>query len=322
MTLENPTTSFKLRVLLASKTREHLLQIIRDYNEYCKANDLKDKMLKGYSKKPYNTKEGLIDFLLERLSDEEQEAILEKIEMKYIEDLFDVAAAYFLDQNEREKLETITFTENGVKLSFKGWQWENEVELELTDDGELKYYNCTCRTGRMEGFCPHLFTGLIVLIKENKLSLDKFIFMIPDSALKKIQKLKVDIKKFEDIDVKSADIVLGNDYFISVYGNLVTLKWGGERAGKTTKDVTKEKNPIPVELWVAKKVVDKILAPLRDHPQPREVYKDEYGIVPIILENEKLVSKLLKKFNQVNEREHTNLPSTKKELEKFLTQHL
>ena len=100
------------------------------------------------------------------------------------------------------------------------------------------------------------------------------------------------------------------------------MKWGGDRAGKTIKDVTKEKKPISVELWVAKKVVDKIIAPLKDHPHPREVYKDKFGVIPIILENGKLVEKLLKKFETKNKNENTNLPTTEEELKEFLTANL
>ncbi|NVM52860.1 MAG: hypothetical protein HWN66_04090 [Candidatus Helarchaeota archaeon] len=322
MSLEKPNINFKLKALLASKTKEDLLKIIKNYNEYCKANDLQENMLKGYSKKPYNTKEGLIDFLNERLSDEEKEGIINKIEKSYLEDLFKLAEGYVKDKNDREKLETIDFLKNGLKLKFKGWQWENEIEIELAADGTLTNYTCTCRTGKMDGFCPHLFTGILILVKERKYNPDKFVFKFPESSLKLIQQLKVDIKKFESIDSQSADIVLGDDYFISVNGDLVTMKWGGDRAGKTTKDITKEKKPIAVELWVAKKVVDKILAPLRAHPQPREVFKDDFGVIPIILENENLVEKLLKKFIAKNEEADTNLPSTQEELEQFLTANI
>jgi hypothetical protein len=174
----------------------------------------------------------------------------------------------------------------------------------------------------MEGFCPHFFTGILILIKRNQFNQDSFLFKIPESSSQAIEKLKVNLEKFQDLDTASADIVLGDDYFISVKGNLVTLKWGGDRAGKTTKDVTKEKKPVPVEEWVAKKVVDKILAPLRDHPDPREIFKDNFGVIPIILEDEKLTNKLLKKFTKINEERSTNLPETEVELEKFLKQNV
>ena len=322
MSLSNQTIDFKLKALLASKTKEHLLQIIKDYNEYCKANDLKENILRGYSKKPYNTKEGLIDFLLERLSDEEKGGILQKIENTYLEDLFKAAQAYFQDENQREKLQTITPLKNGLNLKFKGWQWENEITLELSSNDSLANYDCTCRTGRMEGFCPHLSTGILALLKEGKFDQETFPFEIPASVLKEIQQLEVERKLFEDVDVEKADIVLGDDYLISVDGSLVTMKWGGSRAGKTTKDVTMEKKPISVELWVAKKVVEKIIAPLKDHIQPREVFKDDFGVVPVILENEKLVKKLITKFDIKNKENDTNLPITEEGLEKFLKKHL
>ncbi|MFX1297040.1 MAG: hypothetical protein ACFFD2_19585 [Promethearchaeota archaeon] len=322
MSLINPGINFKLKILLVSKTKDHLLKIIKDYNEYCRVNNLTENMLKGYSKKPYNTKEGLVDFLLERLSDEEKEGILKKIEKSYLEELFDLAKKYIKDENDREKIESIKISKTGVDLKFKGWQWENETTIEISADGTLINYNCTCRIGQMEGFCPHIITGILTLIKQNKFNQETFIFKIPKTSLNAIHRLKVNFKDFEDLEKSNADIVLGNDYFISIDGNLVTLKWGGDRAGKTIKNIAAEKKPIPVEIWLAKKVVDKILAPLRDHTNPREILKDEFGVIPIILKNEKLVNKLLKKFVEKNETEHTNLPSTKEELKKFLTSHV
>ncbi len=322
MSLENPTIEFKLKALLATKTKEHLLKIIQDYNNYCKANALPENILKGYSKKPYNTKEGLIDFLLERLSDEEKEGILNKVEAPYLEELFKAAQKYYRGEAPREKLDSLSLTSNTLKMKFKGWQWENDTEIELEDDGTLTNYICTCRTGKMDGFCVHMITGITALLKKGRLNQEKFLFEIPPTSQKAIEKLNIDFKDYIDVDKTSADIVLGNDYFISVDGNLVTLKWGGDRAGKTTKDITTEKKPIPVEMWVAKKVVDKILAPLKDHPDPREVVKDGFGVVPIILEDEKLVTKILKRFKKKNEADNANLPTTKEELDQFLNINL
>lgn len=322
MSLKKPDNNFKLKFLMASRTREQLLQIIQNYNDYCKQEGLNERMLKGYSKKPYNTKEGLIDFIIERLSDEEKVGILSNIEGSYIRDLFNLAEAYIENTNDREKLETVSVEKNTIKLKFKGWQWENEIEIEVSANGILEMYNCSCRIGQMDGFCPHLATGILFLMKENKFNPDKFLVHISQDTLNYIKKIKVEIKKYEDLEVKNADIVLGDDYLISVNGNLVTLQWGGSRPGKSTKDVTEESKSDPVDLWVAKKVVDKILAPLRDHPVPREIMKDNYRVVQKILENDKLTKKLIEKFKKINIEEGTHLPENEKELEQFLKQHL
>ncbi len=322
MTLSNPNINFKLKALLSSKTREHILEIITNYNDYCAANNLKENMLKGYSKKPYNTKEGLIDFLLEHLAEEEMEGILKKVEQGYLEELFNEALAYIKKESEREKLEYIKFSENELKLKFKGWQWETETSLTFAKDRTLLSYDCSCKTGQMNGFCPHLFTGLLIVIKQRKLNHETFPFKLPDSSLNQIAQLQVDFGEFEDLDQTSADIVLGDDYFISINGNLVTLKWGGERPGKSTKDVIAEEKATSVEDWVSKKVVDKILAPLKGRPNPREIYRDKFGVIPLILENEKLVTKLLKKFQETNEQQNATLPTSKAELEQFFRSKL
>jgi hypothetical protein len=319
MSLEHPDLDWKLRVLMASKTKEHITTIIKNWNEYCKANDLKESMIRGYSK---FKKDELIDFILSSLADEEKQNILANIQESYIDELFKIAKDYIEGNAEREKLQTIKPLKNGLKLEFKGWQWENETVIELSKDNTMTYYNCSCRTGQMGGFCPHLFTGILTLINDEKFNLERFPFAIPAASLELIEALKINKKEFKDVDMESANIVLGDDYFISVDGNLVTLKWKGERAGKTTKDVTEEKKPVPVATWVARKVVDKILAPLRHHPSPREIFKDTYGIVKVILDDEKLVKKLLSKFEKLNDEEDTSLPTDEGALKEFLTQHL
>ncbi|MHA1357654.1 MAG: hypothetical protein ACTSRC_06060 [Candidatus Helarchaeota archaeon] len=319
MSVERPDLDWKLRVLMASKTKEHLTRIIKNWNDYCKANDQGENMLKGYSK---YKKEELIDFIIGSIADEEKKKILDTIQDAYLEELFDSAKDYFVGNVEREKLQTVKMLEAGINLEFKGWQWENETMIELSSKGALKDYSCSCRIGRMGGFCPHLFTGIIILIKEGKIDLEQFPFPIPVSARQLIQSLMVDIKTYEDIDAESADIVLGDDYFISVKGDLVTMKWKGEHKGKSTKNINDEKRPISVEKWVAKKVVDKILAPLKHHSMPREIHKDNFGVIPIILADEKLVKKLVTKFKQKNDENDTELPTNKEDLEQFLTQYL
>lgn len=322
MSLSNPNINFKLKALLSSKTREHILEIIKNYNDYCAANNLKENMLKGYSKQPYNTKEGLIDFLLEHLAEEEMEGIVKKIEQGYLEELFTEAQAYIKKESEREKLESIKFPGNELKMKFKGWQWETETSLTFSKDGTLFSYDCSCKTGQMNGFCPHLFTGLLIGLKQEKFKPETFPFKLPTSSLNQIAQLQVDLGEFEGLDQTSADIVLGDDYFISVNGNAVTLKWGGERPGTSTKDVVIEEGASSVEDWLAKKVVDKILAPLKGSPNPREVRRDKFGIIPIILQNEKLVTKLLKKFGDTNDELHANLPTTEEELGQYLKSKL
>ena len=322
MSLSNPNMHFKLKALLSSKSREHVLEIIKNYNDYCAANNLKENMLKGYSKSPYNTKEGLIDFLLEHLAEEEMEGILKKIEQGYLEELFTEAQAYLKKESEREKLENIAFSENELKLKFKGWSWETETTLTFSKDWTLSSYDCSCKTGQMNGFCPHLFTGLSIAIKLQKFNHETFPFKLPDSSLNQIAQLQVDFGEFAELDQTSADIVLGDDYFISINGNVVTLKWGGEHPGKSTKDVIAEEKASSVEDWVAKKVVDKILATLKGGPNPREIYRDKFGVIPLILENEKLVAKLIKKFQETNDQQQASLPTTKEELEQYLKSKL
>lgn len=174
----------------------------------------------------------------------------------------------------------------------------------------------------MNGLCPHLFTGLLIGLKQRKFKPETFPFKLPASSLNQIAQLQVDFGEFESLDQESADIVLGDDYFISVNGNEVTLKWGGDRPGTSTKDAVAEEGAPSVEYWLAKKVVEKIIAPLKGSPTPREIFRDKFGVIPLILQNEKLVARLLKKFGDANDELHANLPTSKEELEQYLKSKL
>ncbi|MHA1264893.1 MAG: hypothetical protein ACTSRS_06615 [Candidatus Helarchaeota archaeon] len=378
MSLENPTIDFKLKVLLASRTKNELLQEIKEYNKKCDQIGEKERKLRGYTKPPYNSKEGVIEFLLERLSEEEKQAILDKHEEEYIQDLINLAAEYFKGSNPRESLQKIEFKDNSLKIVFKGWQWENETDLTVREDGTLENYECTCRTGKIEGFCPHIFVGILFLKKKQKFNPKKFLFSIPPETFQSVEQFIEWEEEGENITKQltkeNADIVLGDDYFIKVKGDVVRMRWGGERAGEATKDLAKEnqeiekynqniraenakiteenkriekrnreivegkrtgkkekkkrlkkeKSLISTEKWVANKVIDKILATLKDkkHPRLREVYKDDYGVVPLILKTPDLKGKLLGKIIKINQELGTKFPNTEEELEKFLTQHL
>ncbi len=313
----------KLKLLVGSKSRAYLTDIIKRYNDYCKENDLKEQKLKGYSK----FKKGeLLDFILSNLSEEEKEKIFLKKEDEYVKDLIESGLAIINGEDKVDKLIKVDSDGNTHRFLFKGFTWENKTYIELGKKKNLDEHGCDCRIADNGGYCKHLFAGLIRLSKDNLLDLSTLPVNVSEDNLKLIGTSSTKKKITFSPD---SDIILSPDYEISVNGTKVTMKWGGERAGISTKDIAKEAKPkkgtktsesdIDVELWVAKKVVDKILAPLkREGLPPRKIIKDEIKIIEKIMNEEKLVDKLLKAFNEKQALLNQELPSNKNKLETFL----
>ena len=314
----------KLKLLIGSKPRTYLTDVIKSYNEYCAANDLKERKLKGYSKK---NKAELMDFLLSSLSEEEKERIFLKKEDEFIRDLI-LAGQKILDgKDTANKLSK--YEQEGMQHNFlfKGFTWETKTGVEIGKKKDYKDHYCSCKIAESGGYCSHLFAAIKKLYKENKLNLNTFPIKISKENIKLIE----ETAEGKDVDVaEDIDIFLSPDYEIKVDGMKVTMKWGGQYAGSSVKDLSKEqtkksskKKEIDVELWLAKKVTEKITDPLkRGAKAPRRIKKDKINIISRIMKEEKLVQKMLKVFIESQPLLEKKLPVNKEELEEFLRKEL
>lgn len=295
-------------LLLRSMTGTRIKEIIKEYNERCKREDRSADKMKGYSK--YN-KEELIDFIDSFLSEDEKTEYYNKLAPNFLKGLISSAIALLLEEDKREKIVNHERVSKGIGLEIevKGWQWENEASVRM--EGGSTDRSCTCRIGETDGFCVHQMTIYLILFSNKEISLVDFPFEIKEEWLKPLVKHEKDVLRQLKTE-EDADIVFSDNYRIFIDGDLVTLQWEGDYAGKKTKDISKEKDD--PETWIAKKAVERLLKPLKYSDQPRSLVKDTYGIITKIMERPKLVVKILNKFQAVN----PELPADEADLERFL----
>ena len=314
----------KLKLLIGSRPRSYLNEVIKKFNDYCIANDLKERKLKGYSKK---NKAELLEFLLSNLSEEEKQNIFLKKEDEFIRDLIISGQAILTGEDTANKLSK--YEKEGMQhnFKFKGFTWETKTGLEIGKKRDYKDHYCSCKIAEGGGYCNHLFAALIKLTSDNSLDLNTF----PIKISKENQDLIFQAAKPKEMEYsEDSDIILSPDYELKVDGTKVSMKWGGQYAGTSTKDLSKEgekkaksKSKVDVELWIAKKVVDKIIDPLkRGAKSPRTIIKDNINIISRIISEEKLVKKIIDTFNVHRKLLEKTLPATREELEEFLRKNI
>ncbi|MHA1232013.1 MAG: hypothetical protein ACTSPQ_15350 [Candidatus Helarchaeota archaeon] len=199
MSLRDLDLDSRLKIFLGSRNLSQIKELIREYNDECKAEDKKEKMIKGYSK---FKKAELIDFLINALDEEYKEKLLKRIEKRCIEDLFNQGLALLKGKGAPEKLkkaEEFEGLESGYNFIFEGFSWQTETDLILTDDNMIDDFRCDCRYAQSGGLCQHFFAGLIYLIKNNIVdpeSLGVF-FIIDKDKLDKIDDAEIKLKREE-----------------------------------------------------------------------------------------------------------------------------
>ncbi|MHA1143626.1 MAG: hypothetical protein ACTSRW_02745 [Candidatus Helarchaeota archaeon] len=297
--------------LLKSMSGARLKQLIKDYNDECIREGRKEDKMKGYSKLK---KDELVDFISSFLSEDEKEKLYEKLAPEFAKDLIQAAISLMLGEDKREKvIKTKKIEPKGYQIEIKGFQWDNEASIQVED--EAIESECTCRIGENEGICRHQIVLFLILHEKGEIKLDQFPFKVKESWLDKLkkdsQKILSQLRPEED-----ADIIFDDNYKIFINGDFVTLQWEGEYAGKTTKDIAQEKDDL--ETWIAKKVTDLILKPLKRRGRPRFFIRDGFDSISKIMDREKLVTKILKKFQAVD----ADLPGDPGTLEQYLRSQL
>ncbi|TFF87864.1 MAG: hypothetical protein EU550_02440 [Promethearchaeota archaeon] len=193
----------KLGILFNSINMDELKDLIRDYNDYCVKNDMKENKIKGYSK--YKKSE-LADFVIMSLPDDEKKRILKKLEESTIKGLYQGGMDLFAGKDSRESIKEkkeMIKPEKGYIYKIKGFNWENETNIFLTKDNRIEGFDCTCRSGQYGGLCIHFFAGLIDLIKEKVIDPDslEFFFRMPTVDVEKIE------EKEDKIEGKAEKII-------------------------------------------------------------------------------------------------------------------
>ncbi|MHA1729346.1 MAG: hypothetical protein ACTSWY_11520 [Promethearchaeota archaeon] len=202
-----------------------------------------------------------------------------------------------------------------LKCDYRGFNFLiriTEQRYEKSDIFENKLYKIRCTVNNIGNNV--IFCGNVRSVTSSKGPKSPKIEISADWVKRKRSKQS---KK----SIKNDEIRFLNDYSIKINSNnnLVNLEWGGDYPGRKSVDVSQEEDDL--ETWVTKKVVEKLLSPIKIRKKegsPRIIVLDEYGVISKIMSRPKLIAKIIKKFQAVDE----NLPSDEKSLEKFLKENL
>ncbi|MFW9773309.1 MAG: Rho termination factor N-terminal domain-containing protein [Candidatus Thorarchaeota archaeon] len=169
-----------LNYLLQSLNVDELKQICRGFN------------IKGFSR--YKKSE-LINFILDSLSEEELEEVINQKELDIISNEINLALKK-INGEDRESIVDIKIVNpenHEVELSFKGFNWEVESYLSITSKNiKDPERDCDCRVGANMGLCSHFWVGFILSLKEGYFKLNEWtLSKLPDNFEEKIKSVKI-----------------------------------------------------------------------------------------------------------------------------------
>ncbi|WP_371804762.1 toll/interleukin-1 receptor domain-containing protein [Candidatus Lokiarchaeum ossiferum] len=156
-------------------------------------------------------------------------------------------------------------------------------------------YDCDCSIGKSQGFCFHVGACFISLFRRNAVILKEFPFIISkthfDACMAALQKVEA-----QKLYSSEPDILISNNYKIYDESDFIRIEWGGEFAGK--KKVSNFSPYSTSQEWIASKVVDILLKPIKKKQkvgQPYKILVDRINVITKISESPKLLLKILNK---------------------------
>jgi hypothetical protein len=310
----------EFEILLKSMYTTGLKGMIKDYNDKCIKEGRKEDKIKGYS--TYK-KDELVEMLNSFFDLNEKQKIYDEKASAFTKELVENAINLVLGKFKREKISDAKKEKNpsGIVFEIKGFSWEEEAYVYLSDADYKFDRDCTCRIGSADGVCIHQMAGFLFLLSDKKIKKSDIPIDIDypwfSDFEDSVKNLSSHLKSKDDADIEWED-----DYQIFIDGDIIITQWGGPYPGKKSINATDIDES--VDDWVAKKVTDKILKPIKVtklEGYPNLPVKDNYDIIKKIMERPKLVKKILNKFKKIQSVE-PDLPIEDKELEDFLKSKL
>jgi len=189
--------------------RTYLSQLL----QYLNVNDLKaickEFNIKGYSKLK---KSELIEFILDSISEEEMNQLIELKELEIVNDGIQVALKKINgeDRENISKIKIVNTDAHEIELKFKGMNWEITSYLSITPDNiDNPERDCDCRIGSNNGFCTHFWVGVIFSFKQGWIKVkDWSLTILPEDFEKTIKTIKITSGSMKD---ESDEISLINE---------------------------------------------------------------------------------------------------------------
>lgn len=305
--------TFTFKTFLKSLTIPRIKEIINRFNQSVKS---KEKKLKGYSA---FKKDELVDFIDSSFSDIEKGKLYQDFERDFSESLLLNGLSLISGEHKVERIQSAVIIAGGkgYNVWFSSKYGSQKASLQVINNSIER--GCSCVIGKNDGLCLHQMAIYLMLIGKKIISSDALPFKVEKDFFASIQK-RLDLLATQSLFKEDPAIMLEGDYKIYINDELVTLDWGGDYAGKSTKDISNE--DINVETWVTNKVVDLILKNIKlraETGQPTKILLDNYNIVSKIMKNPDHVKRILKKFSVLTDQ---NLPKNEKELEIYLKSNL
>jgi hypothetical protein len=301
--------SFPFTIFLKSLTIPKIKEIINTVNS-------KEKKLKGYSNLK---KDELVKLIEDSLEKNEKSQIYREFEKEFSEDLMLNALSLISGEHKVERIQNavIIASGKGYNVWFSSKYGSTKASLQIINNSIER--SCTCVIGKNGGLCLHQMAIYLMLIGKKVISSTSLPFKVERGFFDSIQR-RLNLLAAQSLFKEDPAIMLEGDYKIYINGELVTLEWGGDYAGKSTKDLSNEDNG--VDAWVTNKVVDLILKNIKVRAgtgQPTEIFLDNYDIISKIMNSSSHVEKILKKFSLLK---NLKLPKSAKELESYLRSNL
>jgi hypothetical protein len=300
---------FPFSIFLKSLTVSKIKEVINKVNS-------KEKKVKGYSALK---KDDLIKLIDETLEKNEKNRIYQEFEKNFVENLLLNALSLISGEHKVERIQNAVIIAggNGYNVWFSSKYGSLKASLQIIDRSIDR--GCTCVIGKNGGLCLHQTAIYLMLIGKKIIFPDSLPFKVEKGFFDSIQR-RLDLLAAQSLFKEDPAIMLEGEYKIYINDELVTLEWGGDYAGKSTKDLSNENNG--VDVWITNKVVDLILKDIKVRAgtgKPTEILLDNYNIISKIMNNPSYVEKILKKFSVLNDQK---LPKSAKELESYLRSNL
>ncbi|MBD3196932.1 MAG: TIR domain-containing protein [Candidatus Lokiarchaeota archaeon] len=312
------TNNEKVEVLsfkkfLKTLTKKKIKELISVYNDDFAPED---KYVKGYSKLK---KVELIDFLDKNIIDPKKSELMKEFEGELIEDLIFKATSLITGEHNVESIKNAAIIAGGkgfnVWYSSKYASYKASLQI---DNSSVKRF-CNCKIGGLGGLCQHQMAIYLMLLSKNIILKAQLPFKLEDDLYESVKK-RLELHASQKLFKLEPSIVFEDGYKIYVNNDLITLEWTGDYPGKTTKDISKKEKD--ADKWLSQKVTDLILRNIKVRKKigkPVNLVIDSYGIIPIIINSDEMVKKILRKFSVL---ENQDLPDNKLELETYLSENL
>lgn len=300
--------------LIRSSTIEEMKEIISLYNDNLTNADLKAEPLKGFSGLKKND---LVEFIIKSIPKKVQSQIYKQRALEFGKQLINNALGLIAGEDKLESIQSTVILSGGkgFRLNFKGQNWTHESSVEI-EENKIKR-SCNCKVGAINGVCDHQMAIFLMLLLKNRIKISDLPFPVEIDWFGSIQTRLNQIAS-QGLFKEEPNIVLEEDYNIYINDNFVTLEWGGDFSGKTTKDLTGQ----DIHEWMANKVAEIIVRKIKvttKEGKPIKILVDNYGIIKDIMQRPQIVAKIIKKFSAL---EDPLLPKDEKSLEEYLKSSL